>query len=235
MTILKQPTAQSPGLTAKNSTAKQSKFKWPQSKLHHLEALVHLEAVDLAEEAAVTLEVVVTVTLETVVPEVAEGIEELKLTSQLVPEIGNVPSLTVATQTSHGEMNATNAKHLNLPVLVAVIAKTVVAMEAGEAAVVAMAIVTVVAPEVVGIEVVVEEDLVATEEAAAASEVTDVEVASEAVEAVTAALVVTVAVQCVVDAEAVIASVHIRSVPLLFCLFVKYYIPRRLTQTPRSF
>jgi len=196
---------------------------------------VHLEAVDLAEEAAVTLEVVVTVTLETVVPEVAEGIEELKLTSQLVPEIGNVPSLTVATQTSHGEMNATNAKHLNLPVLVAVIAKTVVAMEAGEAAVVAMAIVTVVAPEVVGIEVVVEEDLVATEEAAAASEVTDVEVASEAVEAVTAALVVTVAVQCVVDAEAVIASVHIRSVPLLFCLFVKYYIPRRLTQTPRSF
>ena len=235
MTILKQPTAQSPGSTAKNSTAKQSKFKWPQSKLHHLEALVHLEAVDLAEEAAVTLEVVVTVTLETVVPEVAEGIEELKLTSQLVPEIGNVPSLTVATQTSHGEMNATNAKHLNLPVLVAVIAKTVVAMEAGEAAVVAMAIVTVVAPEVVGIEVVVEEDLVATEEAAAASEVTDVEVASEAVEAVTAALVVTVAVQCVVDAEAVIASVHIRSVPLLFCLFVKYYIPRRLTQTPRSF
>lgn len=196
---------------------------------------MHLEAVDLAEEAAVTLEVVVTVTLETVVPEVAEGIEELKLTSQLVPEIGNVPSLTVATQTSHGEMNATNAKHLNLPVLVAVIAKTVVAMEAGEAAVVAMAIVTVVAPEVVGIEVVVEEDLVATEEAAAASEVTDVEVASEAVEAVTAALVVTVAVQCVVDAEAVIASVHIRSVPLLFCLFVKYYIPRRLTQTPRSF
>ena len=235
MTILKQPTAQSPGSTAKNSTAKQSKFKWPQSKLHHLEALVHLEAVDLAEEAAVTLEVVVTVTLETVVPEVAEGIEELKLTSQLVPEIGNVPSLTVATQTSHGEMNATNAKHLNLPVLVAVIAKTVVAMEAGEAAVVAMAIVTVVAPEVVGIEVVVEEDLVATEEAVAASEVTDVEVASEAVEAVTAALVVTVAVQCVVDAEAVIASVHIRSVPLLFCLFVKYYIPRRLTQTPRSF
>ena len=235
MTILKQPTAQSPGSTAKNSTAKQSKFKWPQSKHHHLEALVHLEAVDLAEEAAVTLEVVVTVTLETVVPEVAEGIEELKLTSQLVPEIGNVPSLTVATQTSHGEMNATNAKHLNLPVLVAVIAKTVVAMEAGEAAVVAMAIVTVVAPEVVGIEVVVEEDLVATEEAAAASEVTDVEVASEAVEAVTAALVVTVAVQCVVDAEAVIASVHIRSVPLLFCLFVKYYIPRRLTQTPRSF
>lgn len=196
---------------------------------------MHLEAVDLAEEAAVTLEVVVTVTLETVVPEVAEGIEELKLTSQLVPEIGNVPSLTVATQTSHGEMNATNAKHLNLPVLVAVIAKTVVAMEAGEAAVVAMAIVTVVAPEVVGIEVVVEEDLVATEEAAAASEVTDVEVASEAVEAVTVALVVTVAVQCVVDAEAVIASVHIRSVPLLFCLFVKYYIPRRLTQTPRSF
>lgn len=196
---------------------------------------MHLEAVDLAEEAAVTLEVVVTVTLETVVPEVAEGIEELKLTSQLVPEIGNVPSLTVATQTSHGEMNATNAKHLNLPVLVAVIAKTVVAMEAGEAAVVAMAIVTVVAPGVVGIEVVVEEDLVATEEAAAASEVTDVEVASEAVEAVTAALVVTVAVQCVVDAEAVIASVHIRSVPLLFCLFVKYYIPRRLTQTPRSF
>ena len=196
---------------------------------------MHLEAVDLAEEAAVILEVVVTVTLETVVPEVAEGIEELKLTSQLVPEIGNVPSLTVATQTSHGEMNATNAKHPNLPVLVAVIAKTVVAMEAGEAAVVAMAIVTVVAPEVVGIEVVVEEDLVATEEAAAASEVTDVEVASEAVEAVTAALVVTVAVQCVVDAEAVIASVHIRSVPLLFCLFVKYYIPRRLTQTPRSF
>ena len=196
---------------------------------------MHLEAVDLAEEAAVTLEVVVTVTLETVVPEVAEGIEELKLTSQLVPEIGNVQSLTVATQTFHGEMNATNAKHLNLPVLVAVIAKTVVAMEAGEAAVVAMAIVTVVAPEVVGIEVVVEEDLVATEEAAAASEVTDVEVASEAVEAVTAALVVTVAVQCVVDAEAVIASVHIRSVPLLFCLFVKYYIPRRLTQTPRSF
>lgn len=236
MTILKQPTAQSPGSTAKNSTAKQSKFKWPQSKLHHLEALVHLEAVDLAEEAAVILEVVVTVTLETVVPEVAEGIEELKLTSQLVPEIGNVPSLTVATQTSHGEMNATNAKHPNLPVLVVVIAKTVVAMEAGEAAVVAMAIVTVVAPEVVGIEVVVEEDLVATEEAAAAaSEVTDVEVASEAVEAVTAALVVTVAVQCVVDAEAVIASVHIRSVPLLFCLFVKYYIPRRLTQTPRSF
>ena len=76
---------------------------------------MHLEAVDLAEEAAVTLEVVVTVTLETVVPEVAEGIEELKLTSQLVPEIGNVPSLAVATQTSHGEMNATNARHPNLP------------------------------------------------------------------------------------------------------------------------
>ena len=45
---------------------------------------MHLEAVDLAEEAAATLEVVVTVTLETVVPEVVEGIEELKLTSQLV-------------------------------------------------------------------------------------------------------------------------------------------------------
>lgn len=225
MTILKQPTAQSPGSTAKNLTAKQSKSKWPQSKLHPLEASVHQEVVvvvDLAAEEAVgtleeVVEAVVTATLETVTAAVvAEEVvaAELKPTSQLVPEIGNVQSLTVATQTFHGEMNATNAKHPNLPELVAVTAKTVVDvavdLEAEVAAVVAMAIVTVVAAE---------EALVVTEEAAL--EATDVEVASEVAEVETVALVavevaVTAAVQCVVVAEAVIASVLIRY-PFLFC------------------
>ena len=169
------------------------------------------------EEVVVAVEIVI---LETV----TEAVEP-KLTSLLVPEIGNVPSSTVATQTSPGGMNATNVKHPNPPELAAVIVKTVAvavaALEAVVAAEVAMAIVTVEAAA---------EALAETEEAA--SEVTDAAVALvEAAEVETVALaeavaaVVTAAVQCAEVAEAVIASVLIRFRNSLsfVCFFAKYY------------
>ena len=87
-----------------------------------MEAKIGEAEVVEAEVASAVTEVAVEVAEATIIIKAAKTItkkadiiEELKLTSQLVQEIGNVPSLAVATQTSHGEMNATNARHPNLP------------------------------------------------------------------------------------------------------------------------
>ena len=79
--------------------------------------VVVAEDLEVAEEAAVSVEVTAMVAVdEEAAVEVLAAVavmEVNKLISQAVLEIGNVPYLTAATQTSPGGMNVTNVKRPN--------------------------------------------------------------------------------------------------------------------------